>query len=148
MKALFWGLGIIFLLSACGKDELSVEEQFSTDVKLIETYLSQKGLSAQKTPDGIYYIVDAEGSADKPKITSTVTVSYVGYFLDGQAFDGSDKATFPLYAVIQGWQIGIPKFGKGGKGKLLIPSKYAYGQNSVGGRKNAVLAFDIEVFDF
>jgi len=148
MKALFWGLGIIFLLSACGKDELSVEEQFNTDVKLIETYLSQKGLSAQKTPDGIYYIVDAEGSADKPKITSTVTVSYVGYFLDGQAFDGSDKATFPLYAVIQGWQIGIPKFGKGGKGKLLIPSKYAYGQNSVGGRKNAVLAFDIEVFDF
>jgi FKBP-type peptidyl-prolyl cis-trans isomerase FkpA len=148
MKALFWILGFAVLLSACGKDELSVEEQFNADIKLIEAYLSEKGLTAQKTPDGVYYIIETEGTADKPKITSTVTVSYLGYFLDGQAFDGSDKATFPLYAVIQGWQIGIPKFGKGGKGKLLIPSKYAYGQNSVGGRKNAVLIFDIEVFDF
>jgi FKBP-type peptidyl-prolyl cis-trans isomerase FkpA len=148
MKALLWSFGLFLFLTSCGKDELTVEEQFDADIKLIEAYLTEKGLSAQKTPDGIYYIVDAEGSTEKPKITSTVTVSYVGYFLDGQAFDGSDKATFPLYAVIQGWQIGIPKFGKGGKGKLLIPSKYAYGQNSVGGRNNAVLAFDIEVFDF
>lgn len=136
------------LLMSCGDDQLSVEEQFAEDTRLIEEYIKANNLIATKTPDGIYYVTTTEGSAEKPKITSSVTVTYKGYFLDGIVFDAAEKATFPLYSVIQGWQIGIPKFGKGGKGKLLIPSKYAYGTQAIAGRSNAVLAFDIEVFNF
>ena len=147
-------------LSSCSKD-LSPAEQFEQDTKLIEEYLQSnnnfpnfcnqinQNKKAQKTPEGVYYIVEKEGSAEKPKLTSTVTVGYKGYYLDGVSFDSNTKTSFPLYGVVAGWQIGIPKFGKGGKGILLIPSAYGYGpkgNQSIG--PNTVLIFDIEVFDF
>lgn len=139
-------LTIIGFIS-CSK-ELSPEEQFKEDTRLIEEYLKANNKSAQKTVEGIYYIIEKEGSAEKPKLTSTVTVGYKGYFLDNTSFDSSTKTSFPLFNVIQGWQIGIPKFGKGGKGTLLIPSVYGYGTSSSVGRANAVLIFDVEVFEF
>ncbi len=148
MKYLLLCFSCLVLLGACGKDELSVEDQFALDTKLIEDYLKAKNLTAQKTVDGIYFIIENEGSVEKPKITSEVTVTYKGYFLDGSVFDSAVKAKFFLYGVIEGWQIGIPKFGRGGKGMLLIPSKYAYGTREIDGRTSAVLAFDIEVIDF
>lgn len=138
---------VISMVMGCSKTA-SPEEQFATDIKLIEDYISAKGLNAAKTADGIYYVIQEPGTAEKPKITSEVTVTYKGYFLDGVSFDAATKAKFPLYSVIQGWQIGIPKFGKGGKGILLIPSKYGYGTSAVGGRTSAVLAFDIDLVDF
>ncbi len=136
------------IFSSCGKDELSVAEQFDLDTKLIEEYLKANNKTALKTPEGIFYIIEKEGTAEKPKLTSTVSCSYNGYFLDKVSFDSSSKASFPLYSVIQGWQIGIPKFGKGGKGTLLIPSVYGYGTKETAGRASAVLIFDIEVFSF
>ena len=148
MKHIFLLLISAFILGSCGDDELSVEDQFALDTKLIEDYIKSKNLTAQKTIDGIYYVTENEGTVEKPKITSEVTVTYRGYFLDGGTFDSSVKAKFPLYSVIEGWQIGIPKFGRGGKGTLLIPSKYGYGSREISGRAFAVLAFDIEVFDF
>jgi FKBP-type peptidyl-prolyl cis-trans isomerase FkpA len=148
MKNLFLFIFSLTLISSCGKDELSVAEQFDLDTKLIEEYLKVNNKKALKTPEGIYYIVEKEGTAEKPKLTSSVTVSYKGYFLDNVVFDSSNRAVFPLYSVVQGWQIGIPKFGKGGKGTILIPSAYGYGTKETSGRKSAVLVFDIEVFDF
>ncbi len=148
MKYFFLIISILFIFSSCGKDELSVAEQFDLDTKLIEEYLKANNKTALKTPEGIYYIVEKEGSVEKPKLTSSVTVSYKGYFLDNVIFDSSTRAVFPLYNVVQGWQIGIPKFGKGGKGTLLIPSAYGYGTRETSGRTSAVLVFDIEVFDF
>jgi FKBP-type peptidyl-prolyl cis-trans isomerase len=142
---------LIFISSfcwTCSDKGLTVEEQQKVDIELIENYLKSKNLTAQKTIDGIYYIINKEGSAEKPKITSEVTVGYKGYFLDEKVFDSSAKTKFFLYNVIQGWQIGIPKFGKGGNGTLLIPSKYGYGTGDVNGRTSAVLVFDIELFDF
>jgi FKBP-type peptidyl-prolyl cis-trans isomerase FkpA len=133
---------------SCSKD-ITPEEQYNLDIKLIEDYLKLNNITtAQKTPQGIYYTVVKEGGVDKPKLTSTVTVAYKGYFLDNVTFDSSDKFATPLYNVIQGWQIGIPKFGKGGKGTLYIPSQYGYGTGEVQGRKSVVLAFDIELIDF
>jgi len=128
--------------------DLTVEEQFAKDTKLIEDYLVANNLTAEKTLDGVFYIIETEGSAEKPKITSTVVATYKGYFLDGKVFDSGNNATFPLSNVIQGWQKGIPKFGRGGKGKLLIPSRFAYGKSSTAGRANAVLGFDVEVHNF
>ena len=128
--------------------DLTAEEQFAVDTKLIEDYLIANNLTAEKTPEGIFYIIETEGSAEKPKITNTVVATYKGYFLDGVVFDSGSNASFPLANVIQGWQKGIPKFGRGGKGKLFIPSKFAYGKSSTPGRASAVLGFDVEVHNF
>lgn len=139
---------IMMLGFSCSDDTLTIEEQFDLDVSLIEQYLVDNNLTAQKTSEGVYYIIDVEGSVEKPKLTSSVRCKYAGYFLDKTIFDANDNSTFPLYSVIQGWQIGIPKFGRGGVGTILIPSKYAYGTGGSPGRTNAVLIFDIEVKDF
>jgi FKBP-type peptidyl-prolyl cis-trans isomerase len=51
--------------------------------------------------------------------------------------------------VISGWQEGIPKFQKGGKGKLIIPSNMAYGRQSQPGiPKNSILVFDVALLDW
>ncbi len=147
MKNVIIILAVFVLFGSCSKDT-SVEDQFAEDIKLIENYLKEKNLTAEKTVDGIYYVIENPGVDPKPKVTNTLTVNYKGYFLDNTVFDSGDKAEFPLYNTIVGWQIGMPKFGKGGKGKLFIPSKFAYGTSSQPGRANAVLGFDIEILDF
>ena len=148
MKSYFVVLCALFTLGSCSKDVVTVEEQFTIDSQLIEDYLKSKNITAEKTFDGVYYVIENSGGDIKPKITNTLTVTYKGYFLDGVIFDSAEKAVFPLSVTIQGWQIGMPKFGKGGKGKLFSPSKWAYGTSAQPGRSNAVLVFDIEIFDF
>lgn len=116
--------------------------------QVIENYLDRKGLEAQVTADGIFYIIDEPGMDPKPVITSTVTVDYEGYLLNDAVFDSSIErgtpATFSLAGLIEGWQKALPLFGVGGKGKLFIPSYLAYGAN--GNQSippNYPIAFDI-----
>ena len=139
-------IAVLFLslFISCGEDELA------RDQKIIEDYLAANNLVADSTQDGIYYIIDEPGTEEHPDINSEVTAKYVGYYTDGFAFDqNSDGAVFQLSGVIRGWQIGIPLFGKGGKGTLLIPAVYGYGSNPPGSiREDAVLIFDIELVDF
>ena len=129
---------------ACKKD---VDED-----KLITDYLTAKGLTAERTVEGIYYIIDTQGtgSTTTPTPSNTVTVKYKGYLLNGSVFDESLSGfTSPLYNLVKGWQIGIPKFKKGGKGKLFIPSAYGYGSSGSGSIPgNTPIAFDIELVDF
>jgi FKBP-type peptidyl-prolyl cis-trans isomerase FkpA len=137
----------LFIVGGCNK-ESAVDED-----KAIQDYLTANDLTTEKTAEGLYYIITKEGTGDRANITSTVTVHYRGYLLDGSVFDSSydraEKSTFPLANVIEGWQLGIPKLKEGGSGKLLIPSKLAYGErgqpNSIIGA-NEPLVFDIELF--
>ncbi len=142
--SLFAGLfgGIV----ACKKD---VDED-----KLINDFLTSKNWTAEKTSEGVYYIIDVQGtgSTTTPTPSNTITMKYKGYLLDGTVFDqstaGKDLVS-PLYGLIKGWQIGVPKFKKGGKGKLLIPSAYAYGKSGQGSiPASSPLVFEIELVDF
>ena len=118
----------------------------------IKKFLAQKGwTNYQKTPEGLYYVIDTIGTGTAmPTLSSSVTVIYKGYFFNGTVFDSnSDGATFKLNNVIQGWQIGIPLFKKGGKGKLIVPSSLGYG-NQISGSipANTPLVFEIELVSF
>ena len=76
-------------------------------------------------------------------------MKYNGTLLDGTKFDGNDNFNYPLSSLIPGWQEGIPYFGKGGKGILLIPPHLGYGDRPNGDiPANSILRFDIELFDF
>lgn len=141
-------VALIFLAS-CSKDNVNSEEQFNRDIKLIEDYLANNNLEAEKTAQGVYYIVDNPGNAEKPSILNIVRCDYKGYLLNGEVFDENKNIEFPLSQVIEGWQIGFPRFGKGGEGRLLIPSRYAYGSRGTGRiAPNTVLIFDIKLHDF
>ena len=150
MKSLF--VKFIFIFSFIAMYSCS-EDIMEKNMKEIEEYLSDNNLNAESTASGLYYIIDNPGTGEKPTIQNTVTVHYHGYFTNGNVFDSSinrgTPAEFPLSQVIQGWQEGIPLFGKGGFGQLFIPSHLAYGENPPPGiPSNAVLIFDVELIDF
>ncbi|QDO94944.1 hypothetical protein FNB79_13520 [Formosa sediminum] len=113
----------------------------------IVDYIEANNLDAQATGSGLYYVINEQGTGEKPIETSYVTVSYKGYFVDGEVFGESTADTsFYLDQVISGWQEGIPYFNEGGSGTLLIPSHLAYGRYDYNGIPGgSVLIFDIEL---
>ncbi len=129
-----------------------LQEQFGKDTVTIEKYLTDSSLVAVKDTTGIYYIIEEAGDENHPNDYSVITILYKGYLIDGTVFDQTyDGVTFTsiLNRLISGWRIGIPKIGKGGKIKLLIPSFYGYGDVDWGiVPANSVVMFDIELVDF
>ncbi|HNX43860.1 MAG TPA: FKBP-type peptidyl-prolyl cis-trans isomerase [Bacteroidales bacterium] len=138
----------LMCLTSCFKEE---DDYAAKDKKTIEKYIANHGLTAQSTASGVYYVIEKPGDATHPTLSSTVTVKYTGYLTDGTEFDSSDgkAVSFALSGVISGWQIGIPLFGKGGKGTLLIPSDLGYGSYYIGNiPPHSVLIFDVELVSF
>lgn len=136
------------------EEEIPPQPVYNPDTTAEETivaYLEEKGWTGERHESGMYVVVDEEGEGDKPTLLHEVTIFYKGYLLDGTQFDGTEAepATFPLNGLIMGWQLGIPYFGKGGKGKLIIPPGLGYGASGSGPiPPNATLMFEIELIDF
>lgn len=88
------------------------------------------------TASGLQYRVvkKVRGDAPRPTAESTVTIHYVGRFIDGREFDSSRKrgepATFPLPRLIKGWQEGVPMMKVGETWEFVIPSTIAYGERN------------------
>ncbi|NML40943.1 peptidylprolyl isomerase [Chitinophaga sp. G-6-1-13] len=154
MKKVFLlgGLGLA-LLAACSKKDntpaYDAVAQYDADSVIIVNYLKTNNITASHDPRSIFWqIIDSGDVANKPTVASNVTVKYAGTFLDGKSFDSNENISFDLNGVIDGWKIGIPKIGKGGRIKLFLPSIYAYGP---GGRPgiapNTVLLFDVTLKD-
>lgn len=128
-------------------------DQPSIDEALIQDYVKTNKLNAKKTASGLYYVIEKPGSQNHPNASDKVKVHYRGMHMDGTTFDSSydrgEPITFPLSGVIKGWTEGIPYFGEGGKGKLIIPSGLAYGPNSPGAgiKANEILVFDVELLE-
>lgn len=141
-------------VTGCKKDKSNPYD--AIDHQLILNYLQKNNLtaSAKSTGSGLYYIVTSQGDATRPKYYSTVYVKYVGTLLDGTQFDSSyeaseQPASFALTGVIKGFSEGLQLFGKGGKGKLFIPSSIGYGDVAQGViPANSVLVFDFELVTF
>jgi FKBP-type peptidyl-prolyl cis-trans isomerase len=145
-------LAVVFLfVGACESEEDIFEDQKIE----IQEFLIEKGWTADTTlPSGVVAIIDDLGTGSTfPEASSNVTVHYEGRLLDNTKFDSSfDRGqpfTSNLQNLIMGWQLGIPLFKKGGKGKLIIPSRLGYGSTArTGIPANSVLVFDIELVDF
>lgn len=134
-------------LSSCNNSDDNIDYKEKNNNEII-AYINKNNLDAQKSDSGLYYVIDELGSGQQPTATSNVTVAYKGYFLDGKTFDQSDAngISFGLHQVIKGWTEGITYFKEGGKGKLLVPSHLAYGnQGRPGIPGGAVLIFDIHL---
>jgi FKBP-type peptidyl-prolyl cis-trans isomerase FkpA len=80
--------------------------------------------------------ISGPGTGRHPAVTDTVTIHYVGRFIDGTEFDSSvarnEPATFPLNRLIRGWQEGVPMMGVGDRYEFAIPYNLAYGYNGRG----------------
>jgi FKBP-type peptidyl-prolyl cis-trans isomerase FkpA len=82
-----------------------------------------------------------------------VSMHYTGWLTNGKKFDSSvdrDEAfgfKLGVGQVIPGWDQGVDGMQVGGKRKLTIPSKLAYGEMGAGNviPPSATLIFDVEL---
>ena len=157
---LFIAASVVLLAIACNKSSTSTctNATVESEATVISSYASSQGIVGTKDPSGVYYQIINEGGANKPTLTSKIYIKYRGEKLDGTVFDQATNpgtTGFTLNSLIEGWKIGIPKIGKGGKIKLVIPSALAYGctgTTSSDSAKsipaNSPLFFEIEMEDF
>ena len=103
------------------------------------------------TASGLKYQDLKVGDGATPTMGQTVTVHYIGRLENGKEFNNSytlgKPIDFKLGRVIEGWNEGLQTMKVGGKRRLWIPSKLAYGP---AGRPpnipaNANLDFEIEL---
>jgi FKBP-type peptidyl-prolyl cis-trans isomerase len=86
----------------------------------------------RRTLSGLRYRkVSGTANGPHPAATDTVTIHYVGRFIDGTEFDSSvargEPATFPLPRLIPGWQEGVPLMSVGDRFEFAITYNLAYG---------------------
>ncbi|MES2279313.1 MAG: FKBP-type peptidyl-prolyl cis-trans isomerase [Bacteroidota bacterium] len=156
----------VLAFAGCKKSDDAVkvvQEQAKKDDQLIQDYITKNNLTATKvqrgTADttGIWYVNTATGT-ENALITSSslLTVGYTGRVLGSSTVFAQTDTFHPAYRLgdmIKGWQYFFlikSQIKKGGKVRLLIASRYAYGPYEQPLYKlpaNAVLDFDIELFD-
>ena len=121
------------------------------------------GLAWASVPAGVEVETLTEGTGASPKASDVVFVKYVGKLADGTEFDRSRELPFPtnglipdgmpmqVSGVVPGFAEGLQQMQKGGKYRLRIPSKKAYGATPPPGAPippNADLVFEVELVDF
>ncbi len=101
------------------------------------------------TPSGLQYVDLKEGTGAQPKTGDTVQVKYIGRFENGKIFDQSGPKDFFFKLgkgeVIKGWDEGVGTMKVGGRRKLIVPSKLAYGDAGYPGviPPKSTLIFDV-----
>ncbi|MFC6996076.1 FKBP-type peptidyl-prolyl cis-trans isomerase [Rufibacter roseus] len=126
--------------------------------ELILQYLETHNITDYtRTPSGLYYVIQEEGTGARPVKGDQVEVNYVGRLVqNSRKFDSSyDRAeTFKfvlgMKQVITGWDEGVQLMRKGEKAMLLIPSRLAYGLYGSGQAipPNSPIMFEVHLISF
>lgn len=124
------------------------EENRKDEEAFLAKNKSAKGVVT--TASGLQYEVITPGTGATPKETDRVKVNYRGTLLDGTEFDSSyarnQPAVFAVNGVIPGWTEALQLMKLGGKYRIWVPSKLAYGARGAGRAigPNAMLIFEVE----
>lgn len=132
------------------------EEQYADNKLAGEKFLEENKTKpgVKTTESGLQYIVEKEGTGEKPTATSKVKVHYTGTLIDGTVFDSSvdrgKPAEFGVSQVIKGWTEGLQLMPVGSKYKFFIPQELAYGAFPRQGgpiKPFSTLIFEVELLD-
>lgn len=150
-------------------DDKDGMKQLTKDISLIENYLKERNIEAQRTESGLFYSIQKEGMGDVAKKGDTIRANYTGYLLsNGFHFDSSveqvakknnlydpDRAYEPLKtaigvgSVIDGWDEAFQLFNEGTVATVFIPSMHAYGPRKLSDDipANSIMIFEVELVE-
>lgn len=106
--------------------------------KRIEGYLKQNNISVSPTASGLYFLVIEAGTGSNPVAGDTVNLYYTVAKTDGRLIYDSHEKGEPIEfilgqgMVVKAWDEGITYMARGGKYKLVAPSKLAYSRKGQG----------------
>jgi FKBP-type peptidyl-prolyl cis-trans isomerase len=143
----------VVMTSGCNKDNGCNEKSVESEDAAMQAFMQANGINGTKHSRGFYYEIISPGSNTRPIQASIIYCTYKGTLFDGSVFDeqtNPGNTGFRLNAVIEGWQLGIPLIGKGGRIKLVLPSAYGYGCEGAGDDipANSPLYFEVNLVDF
>lgn len=117
-------------------------------------YLQENNISAQKTPEGLHYLVTKKGNGTSPTKGDYALLSYRAMLLDSTVFDQSEvdnPFVFQVgnHEVIKGLDQGVQLLKKGGAATLFVPPALGYQQYGVQGAvpPDAALIYEVELLD-
>jgi FKBP-type peptidyl-prolyl cis-trans isomerase FkpA len=131
---LLLSMTILISVSSCDKTKQYEKEEQTQ----INAYLERNSsIDFERKPSGLYYHVIVAGTGRVPVNSDTVSVKYIGKFLDGKVFDTNVGTTKTLDVIvgapglIEGFAEGITYMAEGGKSLLLMSSSLGYGSVGV-----------------
>lgn len=140
-------LPLVLTFSSCSRNDPDVIAE--RDRKKILEYIEEHDLDAIELEEGVFAVINREGTGGHPAENSVVKMNYIGYLLNDNVFDEGYNARVNLQGAVRGFRIGVMAFRRGGQGTILIPSAAGYGEYSYGNiPRNSVLIFDLEIIDF
>lgn len=146
-----------------------IQKNKASEAGKISNYVKENNLEVKTTASGLQYVIENPGNTERAALADTVLVNYTGTFTNKKSdskpnvFDTTNEKIakeagiyspqvqytprpLPLVMLPKGFIEGIQLVGIGGKVKLIIPSKLAYGENG-GASINPFtpLVFDVEL---
>ncbi len=107
------------------------------------------GLAWASMPPLVSVQTVTKGEGPSPVMSDVALINYKGMLKDGKVFDQAERAPLPLAGVIPGFTKALLQMQKGGKYRIVIPARLAYGDKQAGEiPPNSDLTFDIELIGF
>jgi FKBP-type peptidyl-prolyl cis-trans isomerase len=121
----------------------------------MQAYIQKNNITALPTSSGLYFLTLEKGSGLKPIAGDTIKLYYTVGKTDGRLIYDSHEKGEPIEfilgqgLVVKAWDEGITYMARGGKYKLLAPSKLAYGRKGQGDLIGPYepLVYEIELLD-
>jgi FKBP-type peptidyl-prolyl cis-trans isomerase FkpA len=134
--------------------EKNLQAQRRKDSLLITKHLDslikqKKNLQIWQTKSGLRYYFSQESKGKQPIEGDTISVNYVGKFLDGTIYNSSDATTeFVLGSTLPvGLDEGLALLKEGSKATFFLPSELGFGEEGMGNLvpPHAILIFEVEL---
>lgn len=143
----FFASGIVALLISCSEESIpDSKQQLQKDRQLIDSYLTEKKITAEFDSRGYWYVTSQVGSSFKPALEDSVTITYTTVVMRGDTINKNIRATFLLSKLIKALQYQLPNVGEGADLTLYVPSGLGYGAYPAGAiPKNSILIVRIKL---
>lgn len=98
--------------------------QFTADSTAIEKYIADNGLDLEIETGDVWLAIDESGVGAFPNPYSVVTLDYKLSLMSnpGTVFDQGTLAERPIFELIDGFKVVMPKLSKGAKARFILPS--------------------------